>query len=40
VSGDARCMYQDDCWLQGPNSLSWDVRDGGPDTWRIAWRSA
>jgi hypothetical protein len=38
VSGDARCVYQDECWLQGSTGLSWDARDGGPGAWHIDWR--
>jgi hypothetical protein len=40
VSRDARCVYQDECWLQGSTGLSWDARDGGPGAWHIAWRTA
>jgi hypothetical protein len=40
VGQDARCVYQDECWIQGMNALSWNVADSGPSAWHIAWHAA
>jgi hypothetical protein len=40
VSGDMRCVYEEECWTNGGSALSWSVGSSSVSNWHIAWRTS